>query len=100
MESQTNIEYKRNSRLKRSPLFWQDTALCVKADIDPDIFFSQRAIFYKEAIKLCGACAVKQQCLNSALSFPVEEDFGIRAGLNRIERLAMRKKAKGTQEHK
>ncbi|WP_303902655.1 WhiB family transcriptional regulator [Enteractinococcus helveticum] len=70
-------------------LAWQADALC--AQTDPEAFFPEKGGSTRDAKKVCGACPVKQQCLEYALSN--DERFGIWGGMSERERRRLRKKS-------
>ena len=70
-------------------LAWQVDALC--AQTDPEAFFPEKGGSTRDAKKVCGACDVKQDCLEYALAN--DERFGIWGGLSERERRKLRKRA-------
>lgn len=70
-------------------LAWQVDALC--AQTDPEAFFPEKGGSTRDAKKVCGACTVKQECLDYALAN--DERFGIWGGLSERERRKLRKRA-------
>lgn len=70
-------------------LAWQADALC--AQTDPEAFFPEKGGSTRDAKKVCGACTVKQQCLEYALAN--DERFGIWGGMSERERRRLRKKS-------
>jgi WhiB family transcriptional regulator, redox-sensing transcriptional regulator len=70
-------------------LLWQERALC--AQTDPEAFFPEKGGSTRDAKKVCGACNVRSQCLEYALSN--DERFGIWGGLSERERRRLRKRA-------
>lgn len=72
-----------------SDLGWQEQGLCLGAD--PEIFFPERTGSTKEAKKLCGHCAVRNQCLEWALK--TNEPYGVWGGLSERERNKLRRQA-------
>ena len=70
-------------------LAWQADALC--AQTDPEAFFPEKGGSTRDAKKVCGACPVKQQCLEYALAN--DERFGIWGGMSERERRRLRKKS-------
>ncbi|MFT4246186.1 MAG: WhiB family transcriptional regulator [Micrococcaceae bacterium] len=72
-----------------SELSWQVDALCVQTD--PEAFFPEKGGSTRDAKKVCGACSVKNQCLEYALSS--DERFGIWGGLSERERRKLRKRS-------
>lgn len=71
-------------------LAWQIDALC--AQTDPEAFFPEKGGSTRDAKKVCGACSVKQECLDYALSN--DERFGIWGGLSERERRKLKKRAR------
>ena len=71
-------------------LAWQVDALC--AQTDPEAFFPEKGGSTRDAKKVCGACTVKQECLDYALSN--DERFGIWGGLSERERRKLKKRAR------
>lgn len=70
-------------------LGWQTDALC--AQTDPEAFFPEKGGSTRDAKRVCGACNVRSQCLEYALSN--DERFGIWGGLSERERRRLRKRA-------
>ncbi|MEO5779360.1 MULTISPECIES: WhiB family transcriptional regulator [Arthrobacter] len=70
-------------------LGWQTDALC--AQTDPEAFFPEKGGSTRDAKKVCGACNVRSQCLEYALTN--DERFGIWGGLSERERRRLRKRA-------
>lgn len=70
-------------------LGWQTEALC--AQTDPEAFFPEKGGSTRDAKKVCGACNVRSECLEYALSN--DERFGIWGGLSERERRRLRKRA-------
>ncbi|WP_120003026.1 WhiB family transcriptional regulator [Nesterenkonia muleiensis] len=71
-------------------LAWQVDALC--AQTDPEAFFPEKGGSTRDAKKVCGACHVKQECLDYALAN--DERFGIWGGLSERERRKLKKRAR------
>ncbi|WP_146339076.1 WhiB family transcriptional regulator [Nesterenkonia sp. NBAIMH1] len=69
-------------------LAWQVDALC--AQTDPEAFFPEKGGSTRDAKKICGACTVKQECLDYALAN--DERFGIWGGLSERERRKLKKR--------
>ena len=71
---------------------WLSKATCRNEEIiESDLFFAQRRIFFKEALKICQICPVKEQCLDYVLKIPHNEDhYGVMGGTTRNERKHMR----------
>lgn len=69
---------------------WQKSALC--HDTDVNLFFApntqerrdEREARERKAKAICGACPVREHCLNFALG--TREPHGVWGGLNEIER--------------
>jgi len=70
-------------------LGWQARALC--AQTDPEAFFPEKGGSTRDAKRVCGACVVRSECLEYALSN--DERFGIWGGLSERERRRLRKRA-------
>ena len=70
-------------------LSWQARALC--AQTDPEAFFPEKGGSTRDAKRVCGACVVRSECLEYALSN--DERFGIWGGLSERERRRLRKRA-------
>jgi WhiB family redox-sensing transcriptional regulator len=68
-------------------LAWQDYANCRGADAD--LFFPERGASTRKAKAICGACEVKDECLESAIVNG--EKFGIWGGMSERERRRVRK---------
>ncbi len=67
---------------------WRDIALC--REVDPEIFFPPRGSSARPAKQVCGACSVRAECLEEALSYFAQDDYGIRGGLSERERKRLR----------
>ena len=75
-----------------SPLVWTDVAAC--RDSESALFFSSDSSERKEdrmerekvAKRICASCAVRGECLDSAIAR--HESYGIWGGLNEFERRA------------
>ena len=65
---------------------WKDDALC--AETDPEAFFPEKGGSTREAKRVCSGCAVRSECLESALAN--DERFGIWGGLSERERRRVR----------
>lgn len=74
-------------------LSWQDYANCRGADAD--LFFPERGASTRKAKAICGACEVKYECLEFAITH--SEKFGIWGGLSERERRAIRKERAARQ---
>ena len=68
-------------------LSWQDLANCSGAD--QDLFFPERGASTRKAKAICAACAVKEECLEFAIT--QGERFGIWGGLSERERRKIRR---------
>jgi WhiB family redox-sensing transcriptional regulator len=71
-----------------SDLHWTDRARC--RGTDPEQFFVRGAAQARRAIKVCGRCTVKEQCLRYALDNDI--DFGVWGGLTERQRRAYQRK--------
>jgi WhiB family transcriptional regulator, redox-sensing transcriptional regulator len=74
---------------------WQRRAAC--HGVDPDLFFTERGGSTKEAKEVCHGCAVREQCLDYALT-DTGERFGIWGGLSERERRLLRRKLRAHRE--
>lgn len=72
-----------------NPLAWQADALC--AQTDPESFFPEKGGSTRDAKKVCGSCAVRDECLEYALQN--DERFGIWGGMSERERRKLRRLA-------
>lgn len=61
---------------------WQRDAAC--RDADPELFFSNDETDREEALAMCGACPVRNECLEHALA--TREAYGIWGGTDEQER--------------
>ncbi len=66
---------------------WKQFANCL--GVDPDLFFPERGASTKEAKRVCGACVVREECLEYALANG--EKFGIWGGMSERERRRVRR---------
>lgn len=64
---------------------WMNRALCAEEQIDPNVFFPETATI-DAAIAVCIRCPVARKCLEFALSFPDNLDFGVWGGTSARER--------------
>jgi WhiB family transcriptional regulator, redox-sensing transcriptional regulator len=71
--------------LTLEPEQWTAEALC--AQVDSEIFFPEKGGSTREAKKICGACPVREQCLQYALDH--NERFGIWGQLSERERRSL-----------
>lgn len=67
---------------------WMDDACC--RGIDPDLFYPERGESTAEAKAVCQGCPVRGQCLEYALTSPVEK-HGVWGGLSEYERRRLRR---------
>lgn len=68
---------------------WTDRARC--RGVDPEQFFLRGAAQSRGAIKLCGRCPVKDECLSYAMDHDV--DFGVWGGLTERQRRAYQRRS-------
>lgn len=77
---------------------WRDDAACVDS-VDPDVWFpivtqgEQRSWAYtkaRRALRICGACPVREACLDEALTIPPAQDHGVRGGTIEQDRRLIR----------
>ena len=61
---------------------WHQAAAC--RDSEPDLFFSTAEADRDEAMRLCGSCPVRMECLEHALE--TRESYGIWGGTDEQER--------------
>lgn len=73
---------------------WEAGALCGQAD--PGLFFPSTPTMERRAKALCGRCAVREECLASALAGRVE--FGVWGGLNERERRSVLRRNPGRRD--
>jgi WhiB family transcriptional regulator, redox-sensing transcriptional regulator len=66
---------------------WQEYASC--RGLDPDLFFPERGGDTRSAKAVCDGCPVRAECLDYALTPPVEK-FGIWGGMSERERRRIR----------
>lgn len=66
---------------------WRSQALC--RDMDTDLFFPERGEGILEAFMVCQGCAVRHECLESALASGKDSE-GVRGGLTPHERREVR----------
>lgn len=70
---------------------WASYAAC--RDADPDIFFAANDSAAEEALRICGGCAVKAECLDWALEMGAR--YGVWGGMTEGQRRkAARQRAK------
>jgi WhiB family redox-sensing transcriptional regulator len=63
---------------------WRDDALCT--EVDPDVFFPSSSGVPYLAKQVCLVCPVRQQCLDFAMSTPVEGVWGGTTYAERVDR--------------
>ena len=66
---------------------WQDRALC--GQVGDDFWFPEKGGSTLEAKRVCGACEVRQSCLDYALDH--DEKFGVWGGMSERERRRLRR---------
>jgi WhiB family redox-sensing transcriptional regulator len=81
------VDTKLIESLMVAKLSWQDFANCKGAD--QDLFFPERGASTRKAKAICGACSVKEECLEYAITNG--ERFGIWGGLSERERRKIRR---------
>lgn len=69
------------------PIEWQALGNCF--GVDPELFYPQRGGDVAQAKAVCAECVVRDDCLEYALTEPVER-FGIWGGRSEQERKALR----------
>lgn len=68
-------------------------ALCAPArcrEVDPDLWYGHRADSIRAAKAICNRCEVKDACLEVAMSFPDEDQWGVWAALTAEARVNLR----------
>ncbi len=71
-----------------SEMDWTDRARC--RGLDPEQFFVRGAAQARRAVKVCGRCPVRDECLEYAVTNAV--DFGVWGGLTERQRRAYQRK--------
>ena len=66
---------------------WMIDAKCL--DADPEAFFPEKGGSTREAKRICGACDVREKCLEYALAN--DERFGIWGGMSERERRRLKR---------
>lgn len=71
---------------------WSARAAC--RGMDTELFFPSKGNVQQvqEAKAVCYGCPVREDCLEEALSFEGNKDFGILGGLDEVERSAIRRR--------
>lgn len=67
---------------------WTERARC--RGLDPEQFFLRSVALSRSAIKICGRCPVKEECLSYAVEHDV--DFGVWGGLTERQRRAYQRR--------
>ncbi|MEU3603750.1 WhiB family transcriptional regulator [Streptomyces sp. NPDC006798] len=67
-----------------SRLAWHAAAAC--SGLDPDIFFPKRSSQVEDALRICGGCWVRAQCLAQAMATEDYHRHGVWGGLTADER--------------
>lgn len=75
------------SSIKPPPGPWADRAKC--RGLDVDMFMPPRGDTNRHAVAVCNACPVKAECLDYALTAPVER-HGVWGGTSERERCQLR----------
>jgi WhiB family redox-sensing transcriptional regulator len=65
---------------------WQELALC--AQVDPDLWFPEKGVPSRAAVRICNQCPVRAECLAEAQARP--EIWGVWGGLSYHQRLELR----------
>ena len=69
------------------------TALCAPArcrEVDPDLWHSPAADDAAIAKSICNRCEVRESCLEVAMTFPDEDQWGVWGGIDAAGRRALR----------
>src|SRR5262245_17389412 len=74
---------------------WKTSALC--SQTDPEVFFPEQGESSRAAKAICRRCAVRAECLESALA--TDERFGIWGGLAEGERRRLKRAYRIELEH-
>jgi len=67
---------------------WRDFAACDGIDVSQ--FYPENGWATAAAKRVCARCPVQPQCLEEALSWPAEHDWGVWAGTSRWDRRRIR----------
>ena len=67
---------------------WRADARCI--GVDPELFFPMPGANGRAAIRICAECAVREPCLDYALTVP--ERYGIYGGVSEKDRRALRRR--------
>lgn len=73
---------------------WVEDALC--AQVDPELWYSEKGGSTREAKRICKQCPVRVQCLEEAMA--AGDRHGIWGGLSERERAALARERAGAQE--
>lgn len=76
---------------------WIDQAAC--RDLDPTLFLVDDPTRVSEAVRVCGTCPVRSQCLQLGLQQRLNDDIGIWGGTTPADRVALRAGKANTQAH-
>lgn len=72
---------------------WDDRAAC--RDQPTEMFFPEEPVLdqtaYEPALSICAGCPVRFECLDDALTWPADMDFGVRGGLTADDRQGLRR---------
>jgi len=69
---------------------WQEQAYC--RPLDPSIFFPMNEAAQQRAADICGACAVRSECLEYALI--TKQQYGVWGGTTERQRIKILKSTK------
>jgi WhiB family transcriptional regulator, redox-sensing transcriptional regulator len=61
---------------------WMTAARC--REHDPDVFFARGAAQSRRAVRICGSCPVRAECLRYAIEHGI--DFGVWGGMTERQR--------------
>ena len=68
---------------------WRESALC--RQVSPELFFPEKGESSQDAKRICGMCAVRQECLDYAMR--AGEKFGVFGGVSERGRRKLRRRA-------
>jgi WhiB family redox-sensing transcriptional regulator len=66
---------------------WIEKGRC--AEVDPELWFPPKGYSDKEAKAICAECEIRERCL--AYAIEADEEHGVWGGLNRAERIRLRR---------
>lgn len=70
---------------------WREHAACNTPDVDADDFFPADGSRVKKSVReLCAGCPVRNHCLEDALAYDPQDDWGFWGGTTAPERRAIR----------